>query len=77
MLAEAADSSGLDAASDAVEVAETAVLLACVGVDAVAPSSCRRGPGQLARDRGGQPRAPLADVARTLAKRTRAAPAPS
>ncbi len=68
MLAEAAESVGLDAASDAVEVAETAVLLA---VSASMPSRRRRAAEDLANwletEEGS--RAPLADVARTLAKR--------
>ncbi|NKT88894.1 acyltransferase domain-containing protein, partial [Rhodococcus hoagii] len=68
MLAEAAESVGLDAASDAVEVAETAVLLA---VSASMPSRRRRAAEDLANwletEEGS--RTPLADVARTLAKR--------
>ncbi len=68
MLAEAAASVGLDEASDAVEVAETAVLLA---VSASMPSRRRRAAEDLANwletEEGS--RTPLADVARTLAKR--------
>nr|WP_206612483.1 polyketide synthase Pks13 [Prescottella agglutinans] len=68
MLAEAAESVGLDEASDAVEVAETAVLLA---VSASMPSRRRRAAEDLANwletEEGS--RTPLADVARTLAKR--------
>ncbi|MCL2533672.1 MAG: polyketide synthase Pks13 [Nocardiaceae bacterium] len=68
MLAEAAVSVGLDEASDAVEVAETAVLLA---VSASMPSRRRRAAEDLANwletEEGS--RTPLADVARTLAKR--------
>lgn len=68
MLAEAAASVGLAEASDAVEVAETAVLLA---VSASMPSRRRRAAEDLANwletEEGS--RTPLADVARTLAKR--------
>ncbi|WP_107987195.1 polyketide synthase Pks13 [Rhodococcus sp. OK519] len=68
MLAEAAASVGLDEASDAVEIAETAVLLA---VSASMPSRRRRAAEDLANwletEEGS--RTPLAAVARTLAKR--------
>ncbi|QCQ93194.1 polyketide synthase Pks13 [Rhodococcus sp. SGAir0479] len=68
MLAEAAESVGLDEASDAVEIAETAVLLA---VSASMPSRRRRAAEDLANwletEEGS--RTPLTDVARTLAKR--------